>query len=868
MTVNRSGAITRNSVARVSCLCIRKAAGRVTVSHFTREPLPSHQTSKAFGRLVSGFSLVEILVGIAALAVLAGVALVSITGVPDAARKRKLDQDVAIVNNAIDAYLLAGGDVAQLGADNVISALKQRVAAQGSADITGPQGPFLDPTVTTNTTDFAWSALYTTDPHPRFYVAQSTAGVVFGHGPAMAVGGAAERPDAARTSWLWAYADATPPAQLPAFVPTAVDTGSTATNPVSAVVTLAAPVITPGSLTANLWGFPLQVSIANPNPSGSSRVYYKVGTGNFTLYDNVPFNVDPGITLSAVAVSLDPSRYYNSSVATATYSVTPLQLAVSINAPASVTYAQAGGLIAGQAQQSPATVTIALVDTGGGGSDNLLTDDAGDDKYIPAPYVSSGNFTVRYTTDGSDPLTSATAATGPAFSGYYSPVSVSLGLAAWGTNTNIVIRAAAVALNTNYFTSSPGTSNSVTVAPTVLPLTLFPVSPIGLPNYLAISNIGDVPVGLRTYYTLNGSRPLTADIGGVWMNNAPLYTGRTNAPASGAFTFSAQATGPAGYEQWFASPLTSKTYSPLLSVPFEVLGANIGAGDINGSFRGSIFVSAPADLGIFNAGGQILGGSLYLPGLPGIEITGDKKTDSKTVAVQGQAYTGAGEGTSQIGGKEYMPNGQLADPQLDTRKIVDLDGPITPTNYTVKITKSAYIEGKVYRRSGVRPTTAIPPIPAGLSVYTNSLITGTPETTLAAGVYSNKISMSSSASVLNLGVAGGAVTEYVFGGSGNTFKGTVNVLGPVKIYLDASFGSLGVNVVRFGNATNASWLQIIMQTNNSNSISILNGTMYAQILAPASDMTVKNGTSFTGSLYTKKLDVEPNATVNVDVSGQ
>lgn len=814
-----------------------------------------------------GFSLVEILVAMVALGVLATVGIVTVTGVPDAARKKKLEQDVAIVNNAIDAYLVAGGDAGQLSAGNVISALKQRVAAEGSGDIVGPQGPFLDPTVITNPTDFSWSALYTTDPKPRFYVAQSTAGVVFGKGPAMAVGGAAERPDAARTSWLWAYTDADLPGQTESFVPTAVDTGSTATNPVSAVVTLSAPVITPGSLTANLWGFPLQVSIANPNPSGSSRVYYKIGTGNYTLYDNVPFNVDPGITLSAVAVSLDPSRYFNSSVATATYSVTPLQLAVSIDAPDSVTYAQAGGLIVGQAQQSPATATVTLVDTGGGGSDNLLTDDAGDDKYIPPPYVSSGNFTVRYTTDGTDPFTSASATNGPAFSGYYSPVSVSLGLAAWGANTNIVIRAAAVALNTNYFTSSPGASNNVALATTLLPLTLFPVNPIGLPSYLAISNVGDVPVGLRTYYTLDGSRPLTADSGGVWTNSASLYSGRTNAPASGGFTFSAQATGPAGYEQWFASPLNSKTYSPLLAVPFEVIGANIGAGDINGSFRGSIFVSAPADLGIFNAGGQILGGSLYLPGLPGIEITGDKKTDDKTVAVQGQAYTGAGEGTSQIGGKEYMPNGQLANPQLDTRKIVDLDGPTTPTNYTVKITKSAYIEGKVYRRSGERPTTAIPPIPTGLTVYTNSVITGTPAATLAGGIYSNKISMASSSSVLSLGVAGGATTEYVFAGS-TTFKGTVNVLGPVKIYLDPSMGSFGVNVVTFGNATNASWLQVIMQTNNSNSISVLSGAMYAQILAPSSEMTVKNGASFTGSLYTKKLDVEPNATVNVDLSAQ
>ena len=838
----KRGRAARGTGARASCPQFGARAGGT----------PALLYVDSISCIRSAFSLVEILIVIAALGVLASVAVVSITGVPDEARKAKLEQDVAVVNNAIDAYLAAGGDAALLTEGNVVSALKQRVAPPpGPGEIVGPQGPFLDTRVITKPTDFAWSAFYTTDPQPRFYVLQSRDGVMFDLGQAMAVGGAAERADAARGQWVWDYTTATAPGQAAAFVPIAIDAGYTSTNIPLAAVTLDAPVFSPASmLNGNLWEFPLSVSIANPNPSGSSRIYYKAGTGgNYTLYDGTPFTVDPGTTLNAIAVSLDPSRYYNSAASSAEYTVVPLQLAVSIDVPSSVTYAQAGGLIVGQDQQSPAAATITLGNTN-----------------IPAPYLRSANFNVRYTTDGTDPLSSGTAVTGPDFTGYFSPLSVSLALAAWGTNTSMTIRAAAIAANTAWFESSPGISNDVALATTTLPVTLYPVNPLGLPNYLAISNVGAIPVGVRTYYTMDGSAPLTAEVGGLRNGSAPLYSGSFNPGLSSGFTFSAQATGPSGYEQWFASPLTAKTYSPLLGVPFDVVGANIGGGDINGSFRGSVFVSAPADLGIFNAGGQILGGNLFLPGLPGIEITGDKKTDDKTVAQQGKPYAGAGEGTSQIGGKEYMPDGQLAVPQLDTRKIVDLDGPTTPTNYTVKITKSAYIEGKVYRRSGVRPTTAVPPIPAGLSVYTNSVITGTPAATLASGFYSNKISMASSASVLNLGVAGTATTEYVFAGSGNAFKGTINVLGPVKIFLDSSFGSFGVNTVRFGNATNASWLQVVMQTNNSNSISILNGTMYAQILAPGSDMTVKNGATFMGSLYTRSLSVEPNATVNVEQS--
>ena len=816
----------------------------------------------------NAFSLVEILVVIALLGVVATVAVPLVTGVPDAAKKRKLEQDVVIVNNAIDSYLASGGAPENLGSVTVIGALKQRVLGGMPAEMMGPQGPFLDPTVITNPTDFGWSAFFTTDPRPRFYIAQSREGVVFGKGPAMAVGGVAERPDEARPQWLWTYGEATAPGEKESFVPLAVDTGSAWTNTPLVAVTLGPPKFTPGNLTTNIWGFPLSVTITNTNPTGSSRVYYKVGNGNYTLFDNTPFNVDPGASLTAVCVSLDPSRYYNSAAANALYSVIPLELAVTVNSPTSVTYAQAGGIFTGINQLSPVEATITLEDgvnkLPNGLPDNLVSRETGADKYIPAVYLKNANFVVRYTTDGSDPATNSAAQSGPSFNGYFSPVKVSLGLSAWGTNSSIMIRAIAFSINTNWFATSPEPSPATSViALTELPVEIYPRNPVGMPQWIQIMNVGAVPAGIRTYYTTDGFSPLTAEQAGVWTNNSRLTDGqRFSNTVSGAFVLKAQATGPAGTEQWFSSALASSSYRLRSSVSNVVLGANIGAGDINGSFRGSVFVSAPADLGIFNAGGQILGGSLYLPGLPGIDITGDKKTDDKTVAVAGQPYSGAGEGTSQIGGKEFTADGQLAVPQLDTRKIVDLDGPTSPTNYTVKITKSAYIEGKIYRRSGERPLLSVPAAPTNsLSVYTNSVITGSPATNLPAGIYSNKVQMAVSG-VLNLG-ASGVTTDYVFAGSSTSFKGTVNVLGPVRIFLLSSTGDFVVDGT-FGNATNAPSLQVIMQTNNTSAITIKSGALYAQILAPGSAMTVKNNTAFVGSLYTKSLTVEPNATVNVE----
>ncbi len=759
---------------------------------------PTARRDAALIRPRAGFSLVEILVAIAAIGVLATVGIVTVTGVPDAARKKKLDQDVAIVNNAIDAYLLAGGDAAQLSEGNVINALKQRVAAQGAADIVGPQGPFLDPTVITMPTDFSWSALYTTDPTPRFYVAQVTTGVIFGHGPAMAVGGAAERPDAARPSWVWTYTDATAPTEPAAFVPTAIDGGYTATNAPSVAVTLAAPVISPGSQTLNLWGFPLQVSIANPNPSGSSRVYYKAGTGNYTLYDNTPFNVDPETTLSAVAVSLDPSRFYNSSVATATYSVTPLELAVQVNSPGSVTYAQAGGLLVGVAQQSPATATITLENTN-----------------IPAPYLRSANFNVRYTTDGSDPLSSGTATNGAAFSGYYSPVSVSLALAAWGTNTNIVIRAAALAANTSWFVSSPVDESTVTISPTVLPSpTISPAAG----NYagaiaVTVSNAStNVPSDITGYYTTNGSTPAPGN-GVSFSTTAGFSFGPFAYGASG--TVKAVACGPASYSQWFTqSIVNSVTYT----------GPNYNAGT-----SGGVLISG----GAF-ANNSIIRGSVIVASV----ATGQQQPNL-TLANNGS-----------VTGNVYLP-GTPTVTGIATNRIINLDGPITPTNYTFTVGNNGTVSGNVYRR--ITPT-PLPTVtnPTGLVTRSNQS-----SGTLLPGAY-NTVSPNNGATI-TLGIAGAtnpaiySITNFSVNNNAR-----VNIVGPVILTLDPGASktiSIANNVV-LGNVDHPEWLQLNMYSGNLTLGN--NGYLYAAVKAPTSTVTFENNTVFRGSVTAKTFNLENN----------
>lgn len=788
-----------HGVARASCPCCQDVTGRMPVPLDESRPA---QKPKGFEPPTSAFTLVEILIVIAALGVLASVAVVSLTGVPDEARKAKLEQDVAIANNAIDAYLAAGGDAAQLTEDNVVSALKQRVAPPpGPGEIVGPQGPFLDTRVITKPTDFAWSALYTTDPQPRFYVVQSRDGVVFDLGPAMAVGGAPERADAARGRWVWDYTTATAPGQAPAFVPLAIDAPYTSTNIPLAAVTLAAPVISPGSMSANLWEFPLSVSIANPNPSGSSRIYYRAGSGgNYVLYDNTPFNVDPGTTLYAIAVSLDPSRYYNSASASAEYSVIPLQLAVSIDAPGSITYAQAGGLFTNQAQLSPSSATINL-----------------DNTNIPAPYLRSANFTVQYTTDGTDPLSSGTAVAGPDFTGYYTPQSASLALANWGTNTSLTIRAAAKAVNTSWFISSPVDEATVTIAPTVLDTPS--ISPAGgayVPAIsVTVSNIStNMPVGAVGYYTTNGSTPAAGS--GVSFSTVANFTVGPLAYGASS-TVKAITVGPTNYSQWFtASSVNSVTYT----------GPNYSAG---------------ASGGVLISGGAFANNSIIRGSVIVASVAAGQQQPNLTLANNGS-----------VTGNVYLP-GTPTVTGIATNRVINLDGPTTPTNYTFTVGNNATITGSVYRR--ITPT-PLPTVtnPTGLVTRSNQS-----SGTLLPGAY-NTVNPGNNGSI-TLGIAG-ATNPAIYSITNFSVNNnvTVNIVGPVILTLNPGASktiSIANNVV-MGNLAHPEWLQLNMYSGNLTLGN--NGTLYAAVKAPTSTVTFENNTVFRGSVTAKTFNLENNGT--------
>lgn len=824
---------------------------------------------------LSGFTLVEILVTLAIIGILTAIGVVTLTGAKEDVRKKKLEQDVVVVNNAIDAFLAAGGSSSQLTASNVIGALKQRVATSGPGDIVGPQGPFIDLTVITEPTDFEWSAVFTTSPGPRFVVEKSTAGVVFGHGPAMAVGGAAEREDAARPAWVWAYDDATPPTLPTAFVPTAVDAAAIPwTN--APVSTLQVPVISPESLTDNLWEFPLQVSIANPNPAGSSRVYYKANNGGYILHDGTPLSVGPGTTLTAIAVSLDPSRYYNSGESTATYQVIPFPLGVTVVAPGTMTYAQAGGLMVGQAQQSPATATLNIQDI----------------NQIPAPYLNSGNFNIRYTMDGSDPLTSGTAITGPAFQGYYSPIAIGLDLPTWGNNNALKVRAIAVATKTEWFTTSPVneadiTANRVTLGtPDVAP----PNQIVSPSVTISMAQPSSGPVGMQIRYTTDNTAP-------TW-NNGTLFTTNFILSAFGANEerFVQASTFPGSSENfmtnWFLpSAVVTRTYTGAAgfgtSLPAGVLVGSASLGN-SGVLRGSVVVSrrdSQSDLPL--TGSAVLKGNLYLPGTPTIYVGNTSANNSWTPARDGRSSWPAF--SSFILGMEYGGDGKLVSPNSpgwsSAPRVIDLDGDPNPTDYHVLISGSSRVEGKIFRRadSPELPTVAAPPAKANknnTSYGWGSVATVNPapptnspasftassdsEITLQPGNY-GAVKVQNTAKLI-LGDADNPenVKYYTFESLEAIGSSSIEVVGKVVITINFSAGKKAFTTANssiVGNEDHPEYLQINIYSNASANEDVIHvntsgaGAFYGQINAPKGQVKVGNSGQFKGSVTAYKMDM-------------
>jgi len=817
----------------------------------------------------AGFTLVEILLVVALIGILSGVAVVSITNTRESTRVSKLGSDVATINAAIQVYTVNGGVLpATATPQQVLDKLKTRANAASASTIAGLRGSVVDRRLRTEmqTSDEAGStqprALWDTSAKRFVVVSGGSAGVknfLLDDALASSDPGTESRTPSVKTGsgdgWVWNYTDVAPVAPAGGGAAPGTFTGTTgAALTAPGTLPLDPPTFSPTGGSQPLVKFDPTLAVTlsdDSNNPGTSQIIYSAGGGAASLYVGQAIAVTPGMSVAAYARSSDADHWTDSTPVTQTYNPIPVNLAVSPSAPATfLTYAQAGGAMTSGATQSPSPATVAL---------NSLAE-------IPSSYLSSSKFQIYYTYGGANPLTTGTA--GPAFSGSYISPSIPVTLANWGSASSLVISAAARAIDTTMFRSSPVVTTTIGITPTALTAPVVD-PPSGskatdLPVSIALASGPAYPVGYRIYYTLDGTDP--GNTGGN-PTSGTLYTGSFNSGAgtNGVVVVTARVYGPAGYSAWFTpSAAAVNTYNTITLAD----GALVGSANLNGTFVGSLVYSAPASGNMnsitFNSGAQIIGGNLYLPGTPTI-----RRTNGTTWSVANDSLF-----ASVIEGWEFDSSGVKT--VQTTPRVIDENGSITPNNYTVTFNNSALLEGKVVRRHNAPafPTIAPPAAPdssgstslnsppaTSLSASQYSSITinssNVGDVRLDAGHYANLTANNGTAFVLGDPLHPDVTQIYSFQSLNLNSSSDLKIVGKVIITVAGTINLNNGSVL--GDPNHPEWLQLQFSSGSMNANS---GSMiYGQLVAPTGTVTFNAGSVFQGSVTTQSLTINSSGIV-------
>jgi len=804
------------------------------------------QSVRAICRDIRGFTLIEVLLVVGVVSILGSVSYNVASNAQESSRERKLEADVRAVNNGVELYRSNGGTIASSSdANAVLDQLKTRADTASAARTLGLTGSFLD-----SRAEAIWQteAEAATSQSRAVWSSADNAFVLRSSGPAgikafrinTPLSAAAPITEArARTKdvaterrWVWDYTEATSTVERAGLTPEGVQPASNPSGtPPAYLTTLTPPSISPTGGSLPLISFDVPVTISNTaNPSGSSQVYFRAGAA-WALYSGQTITATPGTQVQAVAFSLDPTTYQTSSMVSETYTVSPLTLQVSITgAPGTMTYQQAGGAMQGVATTTPNPASVSLLSAA----------------QIPDSYESSSRFRIRYTLDGSSPISSGTAVNGVAFSnGYVSP-SIPIALANWGSASTLTISAAAQALDTAVFRDSPTAAATITITrtslatPTISPST--GIRSTDVPVTIALASGQTYPTGARIVYTTNGVDPGS----GSDPTTGTVYTGSflPGSGTNGVLTVYARVYGPAGYGQWFTpSALATATYSS----PGTPEGALIGNATVNGTFIGSLIYTnelgnLPSNIN-FNSSARILQGNVFFPGTPRFTFNGNQNTI--------------------IQGRQFNPDGTEILPNTDTSRVVDLTGSTSPSNYNVTFNSGAIIQGKVYRRytPPLMPSVTQPTNPTNSSTYTLNSGTATINPAVNANLNINSGTATllpgnygsiNTGGTLILGVAGSSTPAvYSIQSMNLNSNSRLQVVGPV--ILTMRYG-LNVNQATMGSSTNPDWLQL----NCFNGDFTMNSgaTVYAKVVAPNNSVNL-NGT-FNGSVAARSLTINGN----------
>ncbi len=295
-----------------------------------------------------GFSLAEMLITVAVVGILAAIGTVTTGHIVGKTREQKLFSDVATLNRGVAAFVASGGDLSGTKtAEDVLSVLKRSFS--NASRIPGFAGGKIDERLSftlqspEEALGDAWRAYWSAEEQ-SFVLSREGNGAgikafrldALPPSPGAADGAEPLPPPkvpllyAEISTWIWDYAEAAPSARPgPSDIPVG-ETPDTAPAPPAAPPTpaattpLAVPAFSIASGNYPISAFDLPLALHNPNPPGSSELYYSVDFGNWRPYSG-PIQVPPGAVVAAQAIASN-ELYRNSSRVDQTYAALPADL--------------------------------------------------------------------------------------------------------------------------------------------------------------------------------------------------------------------------------------------------------------------------------------------------------------------------------------------------------------------------------------------------------------------------------------------------------------------------------------------------------------------------------------------------------------
>ncbi len=825
------------------------------------------------------FTLIEVLVSIVVLSLLGGAGYVAVSESRNAARESKLNSDVAALNAAIPLYESSGGSLEGITDPEVVIEKLQTVATEDSATaIIGATRSFIDRRLApvsqseADATAGRLRAIWDSDAR-RFILANEGAGGIGEFRIDEARGAADPATEARETAlqfaktdtWVWDYEDTDPASGSPGGVTPGLS-GSPALTGADPAETdiLAVPGFHPAGGTSALVDFDLNVTLSNPNPPGTSQIFFSVDEGTYALYRGETLVAAPGSQINAFAATIDPDRWANSEPRQEEYDPIPVRPLVAVSVPFNqATYALMGGEITGLVTQTPPPATLTIT--------NLAE--------IPERFQSSGYFQVYFTMDGSDPITSETALEGPSFSNGFNPVSVPLSLEAWPAgNEVLLIRAGARARSPFFLDSTPAQGQIAKVRTQITPAPSISPSSGALPpdtDVEILLALGQpYPANSRIFYTLNGNDPGNNGTGNPQVGN--LYTSPVSTGGVMPAIIQARIYGPSGYESWFdPSGLSTATYSG----PFFGEGAFVGSAQLYSTFVGNL-IYAPPRAGQnmqniqFYGNSRIANGNLYLPGTPKIYRDWVGATQEWLPNV-----TRDNQFANYIAGRHFLPSGEEVIPATvpPYPRVVDEGQVLVPTNYYLVMYSGAKIDGKIFRQNDIPPFPTIsqpppkdnnntmdygsyrlPPNPLSSTNFANvTLNSGLVQARLLPGNYGLLTANNGTAFVVGDPLNPDVVQVYNIEELRLNSASDLIVVGKAIINLTKRVEINNGSVI--GNPSNPGWLQMNFFSGDFAANS--GSSAYTQIVAPNSSVYLNNGSIFVGSVTANYMQITSQSVV-------